>query len=151
MDIKMMPRDGFFVLGVLNHIDPMHTDYQAIWHEQVMPRKAELDALAGADGVMAAVFIPTEAPPPMIDMLAGMTVPAGATAPAGLTLREVPGGDFAVTETPLEKLGETWGYLYQHWSELTDRTIDFSKPSYEYYPSNEEGEMRALICIPVVG
>jgi predicted transcriptional regulator YdeE len=150
MDVTLMNRDGFTVLGVLNRIDPMHTDYQAIWHKQVMPRQAEFAALAGEEGVMAAVFFPTDAPPPLVDMIAGMMVPAATAAPEGLTLRQVPAGCYAVVDTPLRDIAAAWGFLYEVWQGTTDYVIDSSKPSYEYYPPSPADEMRAMVCVPVL-
>jgi predicted transcriptional regulator YdeE len=149
MQITQQHHEAFTVLGIQNRLNPMTTNYQAIWEEQFAPWHDIVQALAQG-GMQITVFFPTgEAQ--SADILVGMMVPAGTVAPEGLVMREIPAGRFIVANCLLHDTGTTWGYLFQHWATVTDAAIDFSRPSFEYYPPVTPGEaMTASIWIPVL-
>jgi predicted transcriptional regulator YdeE len=149
MDIKQQMHEAFTVLGVQNRLNPMTTNYRALWEEQFAPRHETVQALAQG-GRQITVFFPT-GEPQRADILIGMMVPPDVSAPEGLVKREVPAGRFIVADCLLKDTGATWGYLFQNWATMTDAAIDFSKPTFEFYPPVAAGEeMTASIWIPIL-
>jgi predicted transcriptional regulator YdeE len=149
MEITQRTREGFTVLGILNRLNPMEADYRAIWHEQVAPRWAEMEALSSEPGSLTAFFGADKQPE--TDIITGVIVRAGTVAPPGLALRDIPGGPYVVAACRLEDTGATWHELFHNWKAHSEATIDFSKPTVEYYPPVTAGEeMSAEIWIPIL-
>lgn len=146
MEVSFTQREGFTVLGVLNRIDPMTADYPGIWQDQFAPRAAEMEALAIDDGPLSVFFAAGEGQ--LLDMIAGMIVPAGTVPPAGLVVRDVPAGRYAMVTTPLANLHATWLWFFGEWQQASGIRIDMSRPCFEYYPP-AAGMEQAEVWVPV--
>lgn len=149
MDVMIKTRNAFTVLGIQIRLNPMTTDFHALWQNEIIPRYAEIKPFA-IEGGGYAVYYPTDEAQ-MVDMLAGVEVAAGTAAPAGLLACVVPAAHYAVVECRMDAIGDTWRRLYEEWPPQPERTIDFTKPSFEYYsPNMESGDGLVSIWIPVL-
>ncbi|MBD3349837.1 MAG: hypothetical protein GF400_11680 [Candidatus Eisenbacteria bacterium] len=81
--------------------------------------------------------------------LAGMAVPEDAALADGLVSVSVPEGTFAVFETDLEGISETWVRAFESWLPGSGYEYDWSAPSYEEYPPDMGPDSRVLIFMPV--
>ena len=132
MEIIITFREGFTVVGIQNRLNPMTTDYRAIWQEQVKPRQAEMQQLASEDGFYSVYFGTSE--PPLTDMVSGVKAPTNCKIPDGMVARAVPEGPYALIECTMQEIGHVWSDMFEHWKDPESYTIDFSRPSFEYYP-----------------
>lgn len=132
MEITITFREGFTVLGIQNRLNPMTADYRAIWQGQVIPRQAEMMQMAIEVGFYSVYFATSE--PPLTDMLSGVNAADNARIPGGMVLRQVPEGPYALIECQMEEIGRVWIDLFEHWKDPESYTIDFNRPSFEYYP-----------------
>jgi predicted transcriptional regulator YdeE len=149
MQPDFINREAFSVMGILNRIDPMTADYQAIWGGQFGPVHDQVKAQSTDQGCYGVYFATDE--PGMADMLAGMAVGAVADVPEGLVLREVPTATYAVFECAMDALGPTWAAIYEEWLPASDQyEEDETKACLEYFPPGaEDGRAPVLIHVPV--
>lgn len=148
MKITITYREGFTVLGIQNRLNPMTADYRTIWQSQVMPRMAEMMQLAMEDGFFSVYFGTSE--PPLTDMVAGVNAAAEGKIPDGMVARQVPEGPYALVECKMEEIGRVWAEMFEHWKDPESYTIDFSRPSFEYYPPEiQTGKGLVQILLPL--
>lgn len=136
------------VLGVASRIRRGSESPEAfarIW-KTFESRHREIQSVATGK-VYYGVTFPT-ADESVTDYLAGMEVPAGTTSPAGLEVRPIPGGAYAVFECRVDAIGPTYQYVFGTW--LPSATVQFEagRPSFEQYP-DDPAERPVLIHIPV--
>ncbi len=137
---------AFNVLGTQERINPMQADWGAIWG-RFEARMEETKALYSADEGIGVYFDSGEEG--LADHLAGM--PAGVVdpVPAGMTLREVPGGAYAVFECAMGDIGATWQGAF-HWLAASAYVNDEARPCFERFPPGcHEGTASVEICLPV--
>ena len=153
VEIKNFPE---LRVAAVRHIGP---------YMQISEAFERLGQLAGGAGLiqpphaeMVALFYddPESTPADQLRSDAGITVPAGATLPQGLTEHHVPAGAYASTlhVGPYEQLGDTWARLMGEWLPASGRRIKDDAPSYEVYLNTPmtvpKNELRTEIRIPVV-
>lgn len=146
MSPRFVTRDPFWVLGLQRTASPFQMDYESFWAE--FARYADqLAPLASAPGNYG-VYFPTGVEE--LDIFAGVAVPADVEVPEGLVLREVAGGDFAVFESNIAELADTWVKIYQKWAPSSSRAADHHRPAYEWFsPEAMEGQRPVLIHVPL--
>ena len=85
-----------------------------------------------------------------IDYVVGMAVPDG-TAPTseGLVVRTIPTAQYAVFECPIEKIGQTYQYIFGKWLPNSPYKISPIAPAFEEYPPEGQEKLPVCIHIPV--
>ncbi len=148
MEPRMIKRPDAQVLGVMHRINPMEADYGELWEKEYMPRHRDVEALASEAGHYGVYYATDEEN--MADFVSGMLVDESTAAPEGLTLRPIPGGDYAAFECTMGSIGPTWGDIYSKWLPSSGYQEDESRPSIEYYsPETEDEQSPVTIMIPV--
>jgi predicted transcriptional regulator YdeE len=147
MEPRIEVRDGLTVMGIE---EPCRFDepgfFDTLWMKHFMPRAAEIEPFS-PDGAHYGLYTCAGEG---VDVLAGMAVTGVTEVPAGLVLKQVPAGRYAVVETTMTNIGQTWNELNERW--LPGSAYErCASPDIEYYsPVGESGgEMKVLICIPV--
>jgi len=113
MKHTIINRDAFTVVGLRIRVKAMSPEIPALWGRFV-PRIAEIRKPAEPEvayGVMGNFDEATH----MIDYMAGIPVTAAAEVPKGMTVWEVPAATYAVFETTLGTIGETFSSIYGEW------------------------------------
>ena len=85
-----------------------------------------------------------------IDYVVGMAVPYG-TAPTseGLVVRTIPTAQYAVFECPIEKIGQTYQYIFGKWLPNSPYKISPLAPAFEEYPPEGQEKLPIYIHVPV--
>lgn len=148
MNPEIVQRADAMVLGTMARINPMEADYRALWDEQFNPHAAEVAARAIDEGYYG-VYYGTEEEG-KADFVAGQLVGDVAVVGNGLTLKAVPGGEYARFDCKMSAIGQTWGAIYGQWLPTSAYTEDGSRPSLEFYPPGAMGpEADVAIFVPV--
>ena len=148
MTPRMATIDPFVVLGVASSIRRGSESpelFARIW--KTFESQQEDILTVAASKVYYGVTFPT-ADVNVTDYLAGMEVPAATPSPAGLEVRPLPGGAYAVFECSVYAIGVTYQYVFGTW--LPSATVHFDdvRPSFEQYPENG-AEEPVRLYIPV--
>jgi AraC family transcriptional regulator len=145
---KIVTREAFKVMGVVEHFASAGESFGPLWqaylsfHEQIEP----LSAGVGHYGVYLG---PDHSQP--IDYLAGMAVREDADAPEGVAVREVPAATYAVFECSFQRLGPTYGYVWDEWLPSSSYAQDTSRLGFDYFaPGTESAESQVEIWFPVL-
>lgn len=145
--IKTEPRDGFWVMGLVEQATPDAVDYQAFWGK-LGPHMPELARWANTANFYG-VYFPTE-DREKVDVFAGQGVEGDAEVPAGLVLREVPAATYAVFECALDQIGATWQAIMHQWAPSADHQPLHHHPAFEEYtPGAMSGTDKVRIYLPV--
>ena len=152
VEIKQLPA---LRVAAVRHIGP---------YNEIGKAFDRLGQIAGPAGLitppateMLALFHddPDSTPLDQLKSDAGITVPADATLPAGLTEQHVPAGTYAsaIHVGSYEHLPDAWARLKSEWLPASGRRPDRSGPSYEVYLNNPmttpKEELRTEIRMPV--
>ena len=89
------------------------------------------------------------APDGSFDYLAGMAVGRVGEVPAGVQVREVPAGTYAVFACGVQSIGQTYNYVFGEWRLTSGYEMDPTKSAFEQYPPAVETNAPVLIHIPV--
>jgi AraC family transcriptional regulator len=86
----------------------------------------------------------------LIDYVVGMAVPDG-TVPTSevLVVRTIPTAQYAVFECPVEKIGQTYQYIFGKWLPNSPYTISQIAPAFEEYPPEGQEKLPIYIHVPV--
>jgi AraC family transcriptional regulator len=106
MEIKIIEKSGFTVVGMLYHGKNENNEIPQMW-QALGPRTGEIENRADdtvAYGISANVNMETG----KFDYVAGFEVSSAVEVPDGMVAFEVPGGKYAVFTTTLPKIGETF-------------------------------------------
>jgi predicted transcriptional regulator YdeE len=82
------------------------------------------------------------------EYLAGMMVSDDAPVPEGLVKRNVPGGDYAVFECPVEAIGMCYQNIFTKWFPASPIKFNPGYPVFEEYPE-KDSPLQVRIHIPV--
>jgi len=137
MNAEIVERVDAKVLGVMARINPMNADYTDLWSNRFGSRQREIAPLAIEEGCCG-VYYGTDQEG-MVDFVAGMVVDDVDRIPDGLTVREIPGGTYALFSCTMSTIGPTWNRIHSQWLPTADYVEDESRPSIEYYPASGEG------------
>ena len=149
MEPKIITRETFDVMGVLDRVDPHTADYEAIWRDQFDPVHDRVQPYSTDEGYYGVYFATDE--PGLVDMVAGMAVGDVDDVPEGLTVRTIPGGQYAVFECGMDAIGPTWGAIYSEWLPASEQyEEDGTRACFEYFPpGSETGQMLLSIFVPL--
>jgi AraC family transcriptional regulator len=136
------------VLGIQRRIDPMKTDYQKLWRDELAPYYATIGQLGRTEGWFG-VYFPCEEEG-KVDFIAGMAVGDLDEVPEGLVVREVPAARMAVFTSNIRKLGDTWRNIYESWLGEAGLVEDETTACFEYFPPGAEmGNADVSVNVPV--
>jgi predicted transcriptional regulator YdeE len=149
MKPEIISRSAFMVMGIVNRVTPADEDattYERIWrrfeayHEQIKSHSTDqayygVSFATGIEGVF--------------DHVAGMAVGKVGAVPEGLVVREVPAARYALFESPVQRIGETYRHIFSQWLPKATYETSTSSPSFERYPPIGEEEAPVLIHIPI--
>ncbi len=82
------------------------------------------------------------------EYLAGMMVSRDSPVPNGLVKREVPGGDYALIECPVESIGLCYQNIFTKWLPAASVTFNSKNPVFEEYPE-KDSTLPVCIHVPV--
>jgi predicted transcriptional regulator YdeE len=88
--------------------------------------------------------------PGTCDYLAGMAVPASTAVSEGLTLREIPGGLYAMVECTVGTQDDAFDLIEEKWMPASGHGKDESRPTLDCYPPGTVSDDSPMfICIPI--
>ncbi len=136
------------LLGIQVRINPMQADSDDIWRTQYEPRAEEIASFAIDEACLGVYFACGEKD--LCDFMACRPVAAGAVAPEGLVVRDMPGGSEAVFQCTMSTIGSTWGGIFGEWLPSSGYAGDAARPCYERFaPGCHEGTVPVTIHVPV--
>jgi predicted transcriptional regulator YdeE len=148
MTPRMTTCGTFAVLGVACRITRGSESpelFGGIW-KAFESRRQEIASMATST-VYFGVNFPTD-DERVTEYVAGMQVPPDTAVPADLEARDVPGGDYAVFECPLEAIGATYQHVFTVWLPSAAVRFDPGRAPFEEYPENTP-EQPVRLHIPV--
>jgi len=148
MEPKMVTRDAFTLMGVMERFAHGNEDFEGIWkrfmryHDQIQP--------LSTDKVYYGVYFVIDEGKEL-DCLAGMAVADVDSIPDGLVVREVPAARYAVFECTVETISDTYDWIFGQWL----KTAPYARPGenspkadFERYPpATDSGDTPVLIHI----
>jgi len=149
MNPKILERDFFKVMGTSTHItaeNEMPEMFASIWekfetyHKQIEPFSTDLSFygirfISGKGGDY--------------EYVAGMAVKDISPVPKNLVMRDIPSALYAVFESPVVGIGETYKYIFMEWMPSSPYNLNANAPVFEQYPPEEKSEMPVLLFIPI--
>ena len=153
MDYELVQRSGFTVGGVQRRFtapDKEDPGFQDIWMNRFTPRHAEIESFCSDKGFYGVWFGDVGRGP--ADYLAGMSVARREAFPADLVLREVPAATYAVFESTVRTIGETYDAVFGEWLPGAAHERDPNAAHFEYYPPGTSSQdSPVFIYLPVLG
>jgi AraC family transcriptional regulator len=113
MQPQFVTKPAFTVIGMRIHTKPMTPEIPNLW-QQFGPRMGEVQHLA-EPGVSYGLTDHFDQTIGELDYMAGEAVVQAVDLPAGMTGWNVPTNTYAVFETTLPKISETFDYIYNTW------------------------------------
>lgn len=113
MDPQFVTKSAFTVVGLLIHTSPKNPNIPELW-DRFGPRIHEVAYISepyASYGLMDHVNFQLG----QLDYMAGCEVTQAEALPVGLTRWQVPTNTYAVFETTLAKIGETFDAIYSNW------------------------------------
>ncbi len=146
MQPQFVTKPAFTVVGMLIHPTPMSPEIPALWDE-FAPRIGEIEHIAEA-GVSYGLMDHFDQESSVFDYMAGNPVTQVVDLPVGMTRWEVPTNNYAVFETTLDNIGETFDHIYSRWLPTSDYQ-QAPGPYFEHYPATFPDSPTLSIYIPV--
>lgn len=146
---EIINRNSFKVMGILNRITPENESsdtYEMIWknfevfHETIKPMSIDLHYYG--------ITFNTEEVN-VFDYLAGMAVKEVLEVPEDLLIRQIPSARYAVFETAVYAIGETYRHIFAEWFSRSLYQPGGPAPVFEQYPPQGQEEFPVLIYIPI--
>ncbi len=148
MELAIVTRPAMRVIGIAQRLDPLTTDWGALWRQQFEPCMPVLGPLMTGPNCYGLYWDTDQ--PPQVDFVGAVEVAPAAEAPAGLVARDVPGGAYACFECAMDAIGPTWEAIFGEWLPGDAHTHDPSRPCFEEFgPGSEEGRSPVRIYVPV--
>ncbi len=122
--------------------------FEDLWMNRFMPHQDVLLPLSTNKGYYGVTYAIGEGE--SFYYLAGMAVADDTDVPEGLFVHSVPEAEFAVFETDMTGIGETWGRIFGVWLPGSAYEHDRATPCFEEYPPETDESPRVLIYVPVV-
>ena len=148
MEPQFVTKPAFTVVGLLIHTRPMTPEIPNLW-QQFDLRMDEVPHLA-EPGVSYGLML-MDHDLGKLDYMAGEEVTQVGDLPAGMTSWDIPANIYAVFETTLTTIGDTFGYIYDTWL-LTSGYQHAPAPYFERYSETfnpDDPESKIEIYIPV--
>ena len=148
MEPTICEREAFTVMGTSTRIptrEESNDKYAKIWSEFERYNE-QLKKISTNQKYYGLSFATKQQD--FIDYVVGMAVPDG-TAPMGegLVVRTIPTAQYAAFKCPVEKIGQTYQYIFGKWLPNSLYKISPIAPSFEEYPP--EGQEKLLVCIHI--
>jgi AraC family transcriptional regulator len=150
MEPRIVERAGFIVVGLKYHGKNENNEIPQVW-EAFHPRIDEIKNMVTdrtAYGISASMDPATGE----FDYVAGFEVSSGDDVPEGMVCFEVPGGKYAVLNTTLPKIGETFRHAYETWMPAAGYRPT-GGPEFELYGEGfdvEDPSSEFELCIPIM-
>ncbi len=146
MDIIIKKKETFSVLGVqyqMNQGSETSELFARIWKQ--FESYGEIIESLSIDNQYYGVQFPTDKED-VTEYMAGMVVETDSAVPDGLVKRIVPGGEYAIFECSVEKIGECYQNIFTKW--LPSESVLFipKNPVFEEYP---EKNSTGPVCIHI--
>ena len=112
MQPQFVTKPAFIVVGLLLHTQPMTPEIPQLW-DKFDPRIDEIQHLSEPHvsyGLMESFDQMSR-----LDYMAGVSVETADVLPEGMSRWNVPANTYAVFETTLPTIGDTFGYIYNTW------------------------------------
>lgn len=113
MQPQFVTKPAFTVVGLRIRAKAMSAEIPALWG-QFGPRMGEVPQLA-EPGASYGLMDNFDQELSELDYMAGESVIQTGDLPAGMTRWEVPANTYAVFETTIPTIGETYGHIYNTW------------------------------------
>jgi AraC family transcriptional regulator len=150
MQPEFVTKPAFTVVGMLIHTKPMTAEIPQLW-QQFGPRMHDVPYVA-EPGVSYGMMDHFDLERGQMDYMACSAVEKVAELPAGMSRWDIPANTYAVFETTMATIGETFGYLFDTWLR-TSGYQQVAAPYFECYGATfEPGDptSKLSIYIPVV-
>ena len=148
MQPQLITKLAFTVVGLLIQTTAKNAEIPALW-DQFVPRMGEIphqSAEHASYGLMSNFDRTTST----VDYMAGSPVEKVGALPAGMSSWDVPANTYAIFETSIAKIGETFDHIFSTWLP-TSGYQQVNAPYFEYYGENFSPNNPVLsIYIPVV-
>ena len=131
MQVKIIKRESFIVMGVVGHFNSAGENFGPLWNEY-MKYHEQIAQLGTSEGHYG-VYLGADHSQP-IDYLAGMVVDAVEGTPQGVEVREVPAAQYAVFSCEFKNIGPTYGYIWNEWLNTSLYQQDKTKLGFDYFP-----------------
>ena len=127
MDVKIVTKPAFTVVGLLYHGKNENQEIGALWGQFNQRMEEIKNVVDGAFGVCGA-----SEPDGTFKYVAGMAVSSYDKLPEEMTVWQVPEQQYAVFPTTLPAVGETYRYAFETW--LPQSGHEYTQgPDFEYY------------------
>ena len=149
MEPRIEHRKAFTVLGIQFKIKQGSETaglFAGIWEK--FEAQSDLMESLSLSNKYYGVNFPTEKED-VTEYLAGMMVSGDSPVPNGLVKREVPGGDYAVIECPVEGIGLCYQNIFTKWLPTASLTFNPKNPVFEEYPE-KDSTLPVRIHVPVI-
>jgi len=147
MDPKMVTRDAFTVMGLMECFTHNAEDFEGIW-KRFMAYQDQIQPLS-TDKAYYGVGFGTEESS-KIEYLAGMAVGDVDSLPQGLVLRDVPAARYAVFQCTVKTIHQTYDYIFDEWFPSSPYEHDEPKPLFEHYPPDTAtAESPVFLHVPI--
>jgi AraC family transcriptional regulator len=147
MQPQIVTKPAFTVVGLRLQTTPMSPEIPQLW-DQFVPRMAEIQQ--GVEPGVSYGLMSHSEDMSRLDYMAGSAVETVVDLPAGMMSWTVPANTYAVFETTLATIGETFGYVYNTWLP-TSGYRQAAGPYFERYPEtfDPEGNSALAIYLPI--
>jgi AraC family transcriptional regulator len=148
MQPQIVTKPAFTVVGLRIHTKPMTQEIPQLW-DQLVPRMGEIRNVSEPH-VSYGLMANFDQQAGVLDYMAGNPVESVGELPAGMSRWDVPANTYAVFETSLPKISETFDYIYATWLP-TSGYQQAAGPYFERYGETFSPDNPNLsIYIPVV-
>jgi predicted transcriptional regulator YdeE len=150
MEPTICEREAFTVMGTSTRMSTNEESgdkYAKIWSEFERYNE-QLKKISTNQKYYGLSFITKQQD--LMDYITGMAVPDG-TAPTSeaLVVRTIPTAQYAVFKCPIEKIGQTYRYIFGKWLPNSPYKPNPIAPSFEEYPPEGQEKLPVCIHIPV--
>jgi AraC family transcriptional regulator len=142
-------KPGFTLLGLIKRLSYQKDDFEGIW-KRFMAHEGQINPLS-VDKAYYGAYYPND--DKSMDYLAGMLVENVQEAPESLALRHVPEARWAVFESTVATIGQTYDTIFKEWLPAAPyEQIGPNPDAFERYPPNtDSGDTPVLIHIKIRG
>lgn len=149
MEPEIIEKKSFTVAGVQERFSLDNMEFETIWRKKFQAYHDVISSKS-SDKAYYGVWFGTGQEGKM-DYLAGMAVETGEGLPEEVVIREVPEARYAVFESKVKNIGETWDRIFKNWLPSSKYELNTNASGYEYYPPDaKDKESPVFIHLPIV-
>lgn len=149
MELNIQPFEAFTVVGIMKRVTPGDPEIPKIW-DAFVPRMNEIQHRA-EQHLCFGVMDNFNHDKYDFDYIASASVTNADNLPEGMSSMTVPKQEYAVFDTTLQTIGETFHNIYQTWLPASDY-VRAEGAEFELYDESfnpEEGKFHISVWIPV--